>query len=46
MIKRFNKMIAKENYRQAADMLERYAVTSGAAGVEINQLINELRQGR
>ena len=46
MIKRFNKMIAKQNYRQAADMLERYAVTSGAAGVEINQLINELRQGR
>ena len=46
MIKRFNKMIAKQNYRQAADMLERYAVTSGASGVEINQLINELRQGR
>ena len=46
MVKRFNKMIAKQNYRQAADLLERYAITSGAVGVEVNQLINELRQGR
>jgi len=46
MVKRFNKMIAKEDYRQAADLLERYAITSGAVGVEVNQLINELRQGR
>ena len=46
LIKRFNYMIAKGNYRQSADLLERYAATSGAAGVEINQLINELRQGR
>ena len=46
MVKSFNKMIAKENYRQAADLLERYAITSGAVGVEVNQLINELRQGR
>ena len=46
LIKRFNNMIAKGDYRQSADLLERYAATSGAAGVEINQLINELRQGR
>ena len=46
MVKRFNKMISKQNYRQAADLLERYAITSGAVGVEVNQLINELRQGR
>ena len=46
LIKRFNKMIAKGDYRQSADLLERYAATSGAAGVEVNQLINELRQGR
>jgi hypothetical protein len=46
MVKRFNKMIAREDYRQAADLLERYAITSGAVGVEVNQLINELRQGR
>ena len=46
MVKSFNTMIAKGNYRKAADMLERYAATSGAAGVEVNQLINELRQGR
>jgi len=46
MLKRFNKMIANKEYRKSADLLERYAVTSGAAGVEVNQLINELRQGR
>ena len=39
-------MIANREYRKSADLLERYAVTSGAAGVEVNQLINELRQGR
>jgi hypothetical protein len=39
-------MIANKEYRKSADLLERYAVTSGAAGVEVNQLINELRQGR
>ena len=46
LIKRFNNMIAKGDYRQSADLLERYAATSGVAGVEVNQLINELRQGR
>ena len=46
LIKRFNKMIANGEYRKSADLLERYAATSGAAGVEVNQLINELRQGR
>ena len=46
LLKRFNYMIAKGNYRQSADLLEKYAATSGAAGVEVNQLINELRQGR
>ena len=45
MVKRFNKMIAKEEYRQAADLLERYALQV-ERGVEVNQLINELRQGR
>ena len=46
LLKRFNYMIAKGDYRKSADLLERYAATSGAAGVEVNQLINELRQGR
>ena len=46
MIRRFNKMIAKKDYRQAADMLEKYGTGSGLAGTEINQLVNELRQGR
>jgi len=46
MIRRFNIMIAKKNYRQAADMLEKYGTGSGLAGTEINQLANELRQGR
>ena len=46
MIRRFNRMIAKKNYRQAADLLEKYGYGGGLAGTEINQLVNELRQGR
>ena len=46
MIRRFNKMIAKGDYRQSADMLEKYGTGSGLVGTQINQLINELRQGR
>jgi len=46
MTKRFNKMIANQEYRLAADMLEKYALTSGASGLAINQLVNELRQAR
>ena len=46
MIRRFNKMIAKGDYRQSADMLEKYGTGSGLVGTQINQLVNELRQGR
>ena len=46
MIRRFNRMIAKKNYRQAADLLEKYGYGGGLAGTEVNQLVNELRQGR
>ena len=46
MLRRFNKMIADGKYRQSADMLEKYGTGSGLAGTEINQLANELRQGR
>ena len=46
MIRRFNRMIAKKDYRQAADLLEKYGYGGGLAGTEVNQLVNELRQGR
>ena len=46
MLRRFNRMIAKKDYRKAADMLEKYGTGSGLVGTEINQLVNELRQGR
>jgi hypothetical protein len=46
MLRRFNRMIAKKDYRNAADMLEKYGTGSGLVGTQINQLANELRQGR
>ena len=46
LLKRFNYMIAKGDYRKSADLFDFFFSTSGAAGVEINQLVNELRQGR
>jgi len=44
MLKRFNEMIAKKNYRNAAKMIEQYGAQSGAAGLLSNETVESYQQ--
>lgn len=44
MLKRFNEMIAKKNYRKAAKMIEQYGAQSGAAGLLSNESVESYQQ--
>ena len=44
MLKRFNEMIAKKNYRKAAKMIEQYGAQSGAAGLLSNESVEAYQQ--
>ena len=44
MLKRFNKMIANNDYRKAAKMIEQYGAQSGAAGLLSNESVESYQQ--
>ena len=44
MLKRFNEMIAKKKYRQAAKFIEQYGAQSGAAGLLSNESVESYQQ--